>query len=149
MNYSEIMELARHYCYDCKPKFEEAKAIADYMRPIVVNLDEEHGYLMCLDAKNQLIELVDLYTGTANGFACSPRDIFRAALKNGAVSIIFVHNHPSGDPVPSDEDIEISIKILYAGKIIGIQLLDSVIIGKKTATRHQDFLSMRELELLL
>jgi DNA repair protein RadC len=84
---------------------------------------------MMLDSKNKLIGDVCVTTGTVNSSLLTPREIFLKAFSFHAVSIILVHNHPSGDPSPSRDDIDITQRIYDAGNLIGIQLLDHIIIG--------------------
>lgn len=90
---------------------------------------EEHFDILLLDSKNQLIQRVPLHKGTINASLVGVRELYREAVRYGAVSVIAVHNHPSGDPTPSPEDIAVTKKIREAGKILEIDLLDHVIIG--------------------
>lgn len=94
--------------------------------------EQEHTVVLLLNTKNYVIRKEIITIGTANQALVHPREIFRTAIKHGAVSIIMVHNHPTGDPTASPEDIEITKKIIEAGKIVGICVLDSVIIGNKS-----------------
>jgi DNA repair protein RadC len=84
---------------------------------------------LCLDTKNQIIKEDTVSIGSLNANIVHPREVFRTALLESAAHIIVAHNHPSGDPTPSREDAEITKKLLEAGRIIGIDLLDHVIIG--------------------
>jgi len=84
---------------------------------------------LLLDGKPMLIKQVWLSKGTVNASFASPRELFIEALKMEAVNIILLHNHPSGDPTPSGNDIENTKRIMEAGKIIGINLIDHIIIG--------------------
>lgn len=93
------------------------------------NLEIEVLKMILLDSKTRLIKDVIISTGTVNSSVASAREIYYSALKNGAVKIILLHNHPSGDPSPSREDIFVTNKIKEAGDIIGIPLLDHIIIG--------------------
>jgi DNA repair protein RadC len=91
--------------------------------------DKEHFWVIIVDTRNKVrfVELVSL--GTMNSSLVHPREIFRRAIKRGASSIILGHNHPSGNPEPSEEDLRITRRIVEAGKIIGIEVLDHVVIG--------------------
>ena len=93
------------------------------------HLDRERFILMLLDNKCGLIHESVLSIGTVNYTCLSARDIFADALNYGAVQIILVHNHPSGDPSPSIQDIETTRRIVEAGKLLGIGVIDHVIIG--------------------
>ena len=84
---------------------------------------------MMLDSKNCLINDICISKGTVNSSLISPRELFIKALESRAVNMILVHNHPSGDPSPSRDDIEITKRISAAGEYIGIRLLDHIIIG--------------------
>ncbi len=94
-------------------------------------LDREHFRVLLLNTKNRVLGVDEVSVGTLNYSAVHPREIFRRAIKRSAASVILVHNHPSGDPAPSREDIEITERLVEAGKIIGIQVLDHIIVGEK------------------
>ena len=102
------------------------------------HLEQEQVRAMFFDTKQKLIRDVTLAKGTVNASVISPREIFIEGLRCGAVSLILVHNHPSGDPSPSREDELLTRRVEEAGKIIGISLLDHVIIGDTT------YISLRE-----
>jgi len=93
-------------------------------------LDVEFVRLVCLDSKSKVINVEDITKGISNASLIHPREIFRSAITHSAVSIAVVHNHPSGDPTPSKQDIAITKKITQSGEIIGIKMIDHVIIGK-------------------
>lgn len=84
---------------------------------------------LCLDTKNQIIKEDTISVGSLNANIVHPREVFKTALAESAAHIIVVHNHPSGDPAPSKEDLEITKKLVETGKIMGIDVLDHVIIG--------------------
>lgn len=110
--------------------------IAPIFRVILDTLDavdreKEHFYNICLDAKNK-IKLIDCVSvGSLTASIVHPRECFRRAIIEGAAGIILGHNHPSGDPHPSKEDIEITARLKEAGNILGIKVLDHIIIGDK------------------
>jgi len=91
-----------------------------------------------MNVKNQVLHKQTIFIGSLNASIVHPREIFREAVKRSAASIICAHNHPSGNPSPSPEDIEVTKRIQEAGQIMGIELLDHVIIGD-----HQ-FISLKE-----
>ncbi|MED5073347.1 DNA repair protein RadC [Anoxybacillus geothermalis] len=92
-----------------------------------------------LNTKNKVIGLEEIHRGSANASIVSPRDVFKMALMKNAVGIICFHNHPSGDPTPSKEDVEMTKRLRDAGEIIVIQLLDHIIIGDE-----ETYVSLRE-----
>lgn len=90
---------------------------------------EEYLYMVCLNVKNMIIGVFELTHGTVNSSVVGVREIFQKALLANAVSIIVMHNHPSGDPTPSREDIEVTKRMIEAGRIVGVEVLDHIIIG--------------------
>jgi DNA repair protein RadC len=94
------------------------------------NKSREHLAALYLNARNEMVHKKHLFVGTLNANLVHPREIFEQALSNNAASVILVHNHPSGDPEPSEADLEITKRIQEAGKIMGIDVLDHIIITK-------------------
>lgn len=90
---------------------------------------EESFYIFTLDTKNQINGIFEVSRGTLNTSIVHPREVFKRALLQNANSIILIHNHPSGDPTPSQEDLKMTKKLIEAGNILGIKILDHVIIG--------------------
>lgn len=109
--------------------FHSPQSIADYFMENTRYLEKEYVYLLMFDSKHKLIKDVRISEGTVNSSMLSPREVFVQALKYEAVFIILVHNHPSGDPTPSGEDIDITYRISDAGSMIGIDLSDHIILG--------------------
>ena len=101
-------------------------------------LDTEQMRVLLLDAKGQLIEKASLYQGTANSAVLRAAEVFRPAVIRNCPGLILCHNHPSGDPTPSREDIETTKQLVEAGRILDIELVDHIIIG------HQRFVSLKE-----
>lgn len=91
--------------------------------------DREHVRILCLDQKNGLLGMEEISIGGLAFSLVHPREVFKPAIKRSCAAIILVHNHPSGDPAPSEEDIKTTQRIVKAGKIIGIDVADHVIIG--------------------
>lgn len=112
--------------------FQRPEDIALYYMETCRHLEVEKVFLLCLDSQLRLIKECILTTGTINCSLISPREVFLTALEAKAVHILLLHNHPSGDPSPSRQDIEISKKVMEAGEVIGIKLLDHIIIGDQT-----------------
>ncbi len=107
----------------------EPMAVASHFMPQMKFLEYEQVRLLILNGRNVLEDDVVVSIGTFNSAVASPREIFYNALKHKAVSIIIIHNHPSGDPTPSKEDLSITERLAKAGEIVGIPLLDHIIIG--------------------
>jgi DNA repair protein RadC len=93
-------------------------------------LAEEYLYMVCMNTKLELISVFELSHGNVNSSIFSIREMFQKALLANAVSIIVMHNHPSGDPTPSKEDITVTERMVEAGKMIGINVLDHIIVGR-------------------
>ncbi|MFX4261600.1 RadC family protein [Pelotomaculum propionicicum] len=109
---------------------DAASLVMEEMR----HFDREHFRAILLNTKNQVIGTDKVSVGTLNSSAVHPRELFRNAIKRGAASVILVHNHPSGDPSPSREDKDITLRVKEAGNIIGIDVLDHIIIGDNKFT---------------
>ena len=95
---------------------------------------EEHLYMICMNTKNKVTGVFEISHGSVNASIATPREIFQKALLANAVSIILMHNHPSGDSTPSHADIEMTKRATKAGKIIGVEVLDHIIIGDRYAS---------------
>lgn len=119
-------------------KITEPRIVANILMNEMQNLPQEVLKLIILNTKNVVISIKEVFKGSLNSSIVHPREIFSEALKKNAASIIICHNHPSGDPTPSKEDINITLRIKECGKIIGIELLDHVIIG------NGNYASMKE-----
>ena len=103
--------------------------IADYYMEEMRHQKQEHMKLLMLNTKSKLLGEKDISKGTVNASLVSPRELFIEALNKQAVAIILIHNHPSGDITPSENDILLTKRVQEAGKLIGIELLDHIIIG--------------------
>ncbi|AYC29748.1 RadC family protein [Paenisporosarcina cavernae] len=123
---------------DSKWTIRSPKDAATYLMTEMSSLHQEHFLALFLNVKNQVIHKQTIFIGSLNASIVHPRELFREAVKRSAASIICAHNHPSGNPTPSPEDIEVTKRLKEAGMIIGIELLDHVIIGD-----HQ-FVSLKE-----
>jgi len=98
----------------------------------------EHFAVIYLNARNEVIFKKHLFIGTLNSNICHPREVFQYALLHNASSVILVHNHPSGDPEPSEADIVVTKRMVEAGKIMGVEVLDHVIITKNKAVSFKE-----------
>lgn len=112
--------------------------VAKYMMPRLRYCDREHFYVVLLNTKNHVITAPLISVGTLSESLVHPRELFKEAVNHSASSVILVHNHPSGDPSPSREDILLTKRIAEGGKLLDIQVLDHVIIGDNT------YISLRE-----
>lgn len=91
---------------------------------------EEHMYMLCLNSKLRLSGIFEISHGNVNSSIVGTREVFQKALLGNAVSIILIHNHPSGDCTPSREDINVTKRLVEAGRIVGVDVLDHIIIGQ-------------------
>jgi len=121
---------------------------AEVLRERLQNLNKESFRLLLLNTKNELIAAPEVSLGSDNASIVEPRAVFREALAFSAVSVILAHNHPSGDPTPSSEDIAITKRLVKAGELLGITVQDHIILGRRAEGRDSDFVSFRELGLL-
>ncbi|MEX2461495.1 MAG: DNA repair protein RadC [Paenibacillaceae bacterium] len=112
--------------------------VSTYLMEDLRYLQKEHFVCLFLNTKNHVIGQETLSMGSLNASIVHPREVFRAAIKRSSASIICVHNHPSGDPTPSPEDIQMTSRLVEAGQIIGIEVLDHIILG------DQNFVSLKE-----
>ncbi|GGJ84145.1 UPF0758 protein YsxA [Lentibacillus kapialis] len=111
---------------------------ANYIMEDMRTLNQEHFIVLFLNTKNQVIHRQTIFIGSLNASIVHPREIYREAVKRSAASIICAHNHPSGDPAPSQEDIHVTKRLVESGKMIGIELLDHLVIGDRK------FISLKE-----
>ncbi len=118
--------------------FSSPEEIAGYFMEEMRHKEQEELYVLMMDGKNRLLYETSLFKGTVNASLVSPREIFIEAMKHQAVTIALLHNHPSGDPSPSREDVLITRRIRDTGELVGIPLLDHVIIG------DTNYVSMKE-----
>ena len=107
------------------------------------DLCQETFHVLILNAKNNLVNRVMATVGIVDASLVHPREVFRQAVMENAAAVVLVHNHPSGDPTPSAEDVRITRQVVEAGKILGILVTDHVIIGRES-DGGRGFLSMRE-----
>lgn len=125
-----------------KIKLDSSKVVADYLQRLIGIKKKEHFVILSIDARNNLIEVSNISIGSLNESIVHPREVFREAIAVSAAQIIIAHNHPSGDPEASPEDIALTRRLGEAAKIFGIELLDHIIV-----TENQ-FSSLREQNLI-
>ena len=112
--------------YDIKNPQSVVKAI----RASIKDKAKEHFKLILLDTRNKIIGISTISIGTLNASLVHPREIFKEAIIHNSASVVLAHNHPSGDPEPSEEDLTITKRLVKSGKILGIEVIDHIIIGK-------------------
>lgn len=121
-----------------RPQLLTPEDAANYMMDRLRFERREHFVVLHLDSKSRLIGEEVASIGSLNASIVHPREIFKTALKRSAAAIICLHNHPSGDPTPSFEDIEVTSRLVEAGQLLGVEVLDHIVIGENC------FLSMKE-----
>lgn len=122
--------------------FMDPGTVAEYFQEDMRHMGQEQFYVMLFNTRQMLIRDILISKGTVNASLATPREIFIEALRYQAVSLILVHNHPSGDPEPSKDDIMLTRRVLEAGRVIGIALQDHVVVGEYS------YVSMKERGLL-
>lgn len=108
-----------------------AKDVFDLYHERLKDEKQEHFIVLMLDTKNNIIADETVFIGTLDASIVHPREIFKTAIRNSASKIILVHNHPSGDPTPSEDDCMINTNIIESGETLGLKVIDSIIIGKE------------------
>jgi len=124
---------------------ERVGASADvfrHFRARLAGLRQERFYVVMLDGKGRVTREVRISEGTLTASLVHPREVFRAAIREAAASVILVHNHPSGDPTPSPEDVALTARLRAAGELIGVKVVDHVVIGQG---RYQSFVDNGQL----
>jgi DNA repair protein RadC len=127
-----IQEMAREFLKGKivdQPFLKSSREIFDYLYHAMRDRKKELFKVVYLSSQNQIIEVADLFEGTVDSSSISPREIIEGALKDNATALIFVHNHPSGNPAPSTSDREITRQLVYVGKIMQMKVVDHIIIG--------------------
>lgn len=125
------IEMGRRMSQDIQQKryIKSPDDVKDIVMEEMRYFDKEHFRVIYLDRKGGIIHMQDISIGGLYSSIVHPREVFKAAVKKSAASVILVHNHPSGDPTPSKEDMEVSRRLIEAGNILGISILDHIIIG--------------------
>jgi len=137
-------------CFELGKRLLKDKKAQIYLTPKEIweelrdlrNHKKEHFVIFYLDSRNQEIKRETISIGSINANLVHPREVFEPAIKNLTAQIILAHNHPSGDPTPSEDDLEITKRLVESGKILGIEVIDHIIVAKN------DFFSFKERELI-
>jgi len=126
-----LFEFNKRHITSKKPvkKINCAEDVFDYFHERLKDKKEEHFYVLILNTQNYIIDEQLVSKGILDASIIHPREVFRPAIKNSASKIVLVHNHPSGDPTPSQEDLEITKKLIDIGEGLGIKVVDSVVLG--------------------
>lgn len=130
-----IVELSKRMAklsFGNRPDFSSPDIIANYYMQDMMHLDKEQVILVLLDSKCRLMKDIVLSIGSINKSTLSPRDVFIEVLKYQAVSFVLLHNHPSGDPIPSASDVIITKTLKKGAELLGVDLLDHIVIGNNT-----------------
>jgi len=139
-----VFEISRRLLSQSPPykgkQLTEPKKVYNLIKTKLKDYHKEHFYVICLNSRNQSVAEVSI--GSLNASIVHPREVFSEAIKNKSASIILAHNHPSGSLEPSEEDLEITKRLIEAGKILGIEVIDHIIVTK------EGYLSFKEKGLL-
>jgi DNA repair protein RadC len=127
------------------PVLDTPERIADLLREENRGYDVEHFQVVLLNTRRKLIRIEKVSQGTLDTILVHPREVFKLAIAANAAAIVLAHNHPSGDPTPSEADIKVTRDLIRAGQLLKIEVLDHVIIGRATVERSKDYSSLREL----
>lgn len=127
---------------DDRPCLNNHQAAAAYLAPSLSKLRQERFLVLCLDSRRRLLKSEEVSRGTLTSSLVHPREVFAVAIREAAASILVAHNHPSGDPAPSDEDLTVTKRLEEAGRLLGIPLDDHLIIGRGS------FLSLKSMGLI-
>lgn len=127
------------------PALDSPERVADLLREEARAVAVEQFHVILLNTRRRLIRLERLSQGTLDTILIHAREVFRPAIAANASAIVLAHNHPSGDPTPSEADIRVTRDLVRAGQLLKIEVLDHVILGRATDARPRDFVSLREL----
>lgn len=127
------------------PLLDNPNTIADLLREDNRMYEVENFQVVLLNTRRRLIRVEQISQGTLDTILVHPREVFKTAIAAGAAAIVLAHNHPSGDPSPSEADIKVTRDLIRAGQLLKIEVLDHIILGRATHERPRDFVSLREL----
>ena len=127
------------------PVLENPATVVNFMRESTRLRNVESFQVLLLNTRRRLLRVEKISEGTLDTLLVHPREVFRAAIAAGAAAILLVHNHPSGDPTPSEADIKVTRDLIRAGQLLKIEVVDHVIIGRMSTDRAKDYSSLKEL----
>ncbi len=122
-----LVREAKMHCYDTS--IRSSSNVSEMLHRYLADVDREHFVVLLLNRKNQVIGLHTVSIGSVTASIVHPREVFKVAILANSTAIICGHNHPSGDPTPSTEDRELTSRLVEAGKLLGIEVLDHIIVG--------------------
>ncbi len=128
-----------------EPVLDSPERIADYLREANRTYEVEQFQAVLLNTRRKLIRVDLISQGLVDTILIHPREVFRKAIAANASALVLVHNHPSGDPTPSEADIRATRDLIRAGQLLKIEVLDHIILGRRTAANGRDYVSLREL----
>lgn len=126
----ELSKRMNQKVVNLRGEFNDPLKLYNHYREILKDKNQEYFYVVYLDIRNKIIKDKLLFIGTANYSTVHPRDIFKEAYLNGAISIVVIHNHPSGEVLPSKNDLETTKQLVAVGNLLGIKVMDHIIIGE-------------------
>jgi len=141
-------KLARNMAKELRaeaPVLDNPERIAELLREENRVYEVEQFQVLLLNTRRKLIRVERITQGTLDTILVHPREVFKLAIAANAAAVVLVHNHPSGDPTPSEQDIKVTRDLIRAGQLLKIDVLDHVILGRRTAERPKDYASLREL----
>jgi len=119
--------------------------VADFLREPNRLYTVETFQVLFLNTRRRLLGVANISQGTLDTILVHPREVFRTAILANAAAMVLAHNHPSGDPTPSEADIKVTRDLIRAGQLLKIEVLDHIVLGRRTNERPRDFMSLREL----
>jgi DNA repair protein RadC len=127
------------------PVLDNPPTVVNYMRETNRLKNVESFQVLLLNTRKRLISTHEISNGLLDTLLVHPREVFRAAIAANAAAVLLLHNHPSGDPTPSEADVKATRDLIRAGQLLKIEVVDHIIIGRKSAQREKDYASLREL----
>src|SRR5262249_8325016 len=131
--------------YAESPMLDTPEAVANLLREENRSYAVENFQVVLLNTRRRLIRVEVVTQGTLDTILVTPREVFKRAIAANAAALVIVHNHPSGDPTPSEGDVKVTRDLVRAGQLLKIEVLDHIILGYCTQERQRDFVSLREL----
>ena len=121
--------------------------VADFLRDENRNYEVEHFQAVLLNSRKKLIRVEHISQGLVDSLLVHPREVFRSAIAANATSLVLVHNHPTGDPTPSESDLRVTRDLIRAGQLLKIEVMDHIILGHRTEANGRGYVSLREMGL--
>jgi DNA repair protein RadC len=126
----EVARRMRERAHDPGERLDAPAKVWARVEPLAAGLAVEKCWVLCLNRRNRLLGLHEISSGTATSSLLHPREVFRQALRHAASAVIVAHNHPSGDPAPSHADRAVTRQLAEAGRVVGVELLDHIVVGR-------------------